>query len=50
MWTARGSLSNKCFFSITQKQLENWGVKYHELRMGKPAYDLLIDDKTINSI
>lgn len=50
MWTARGSLSNKCFFSITQKQLKNWGVKYHELRMGKPAYDLLIDDKTINSI
>ena len=32
------------------KQLDNWNVKYHELRMGKPAYDLLIDDKALNSL
>jgi hypothetical protein len=50
MWTARGSLSGKNWFLLTENQLNEWGVKYHELRMGKPAFDLLIDDKTLNSI
>jgi len=50
MWTARGSLSNKCFFEVTYKQLKDFNVKFHELRMGKPAYDLFIDDKAINSL
>ncbi len=50
MWTARGTLSNNNFFQITYDQLINFNVKFHELRMGKPAYDLLIDDKSINSI
>lgn len=50
MWTARGTLSNKCFFNITYKQLKKFNVKFHELRMGKPAFDLLIDDKVLNSI
>jgi hypothetical protein len=47
-WTARGTLSNINFFEITYAQLKKWGVKFHELRMGKPAFDLLIDDKTFN--
>jgi hypothetical protein len=47
-WTARGTLSNICFFELTYEQLKLWGVKFHELRMGKPAFDLLIDDKTFN--
>ena len=25
-----------------------WGCKFHELKMGKPNYDLFIDDKNIN--
>lgn len=50
MWTARGSLTNKNWFDLTYKQLKEWGVLFHELRMGKPAYDLLIDDKALNSI
>ena len=50
MWTARGTLSNKCFFNTTYKQLIDFNVKFHELRMGKPAFDLLIDDKALNSI
>jgi hypothetical protein len=47
-WTARGTLSNINFFELTYDQLKSWGVKFHELRMGKPAFDLLIDDKTFN--
>lgn len=33
----------------TNKQLNSWGVKYHQLIMGKIYYDILIDDKSINS-
>ena len=48
-WTARGTLTNKRWFNITYDQLKKWNCKFHELRMGKPAYDLFIDDKNINS-
>tara|TARA_B100000035_G_C20684206_1_gene415328 strand:- start:123 stop:434 length:312 start_codon:yes stop_codon:yes gene_type:complete len=48
-WTARGSVTQKLWFNITYDQLKRWGCKFHELRMGKPAYDLFIDDKNINS-
>lgn len=48
-WTARGSMTGTNWFSITLKQLNEWGCRFHELRMGKPAYDLFIDDKNINS-
>ena len=50
MWTARGTLSNNNYFELTLSQLKKWGVKFNELRMGKPAFDLLIDDKALNSI
>jgi len=46
-WTARGSLTKIDWFELTQKQLINWGCKYHKLSVGeKPPYDLLICDKT----
>ena len=48
-WTARGTLTQKMWFDTTYKQLTQWGCKFHELRMGKPAYDLFIDDKNISS-
>lgn len=30
---------------ITEQQLEEWGVKYHEVLFGKPHADIFIDDK-----
>jgi len=48
-WTARGSVTQRLWFNITYEQLTGWGCKFHELRMGKPAYNLFIDDKNINS-
>ena len=48
-WTARGTMTGINWFKITLEQLNNWGCKFHELKMGKPAYDLFIDDKNINS-
>ena len=47
-WTARGSVTQKLWFNITYEQLKKWGCKFHELKMGKPYYDLFIDDKNIN--
>ncbi|MFW6242822.1 MAG: hypothetical protein ACOC2W_01550 [bacterium] len=48
-WTARGTVSGIDWRDITIKQFKDWGVKYHELKFGKPNYDLFIDDKVINS-
>ncbi len=48
-WTARGSKTGINWFNITLNQLNLWKCKFHELRMGKPYYDLFIDDKNINS-
>jgi hypothetical protein len=48
-WTARGTLTQINWFNITYEQLKSWNCKFHELRMNKPAYDLFIDDKNINS-
>ena len=36
------------FFEMTQAQLQEWGVKYHSLFLGKPAGDIYVDDKAIN--
>jgi len=35
-------------YEATKKQLINWGVKFDRLIMGKPDFDLLIDDKAYN--
>jgi len=55
-WTARGMTEGngnvhkayELYYDITRKHLEDWGVKYHELRMGKPCYDVWIDDKALD--
>ena len=45
--TARGTVTKINWFDITEKQLKDWGCKWHNLITGvKPAYDLLICDKT----
>ena len=44
------SKSNTNWYLVTVEQLKRWNVKYHELRMGKPAYDILIDDRVLNSV
>jgi hypothetical protein len=47
-WTARGSGSGIDWTELTTEQLNEWGCKYHELRLGKPTYDIWIDDKAFN--
>lgn len=36
-------------YTKTTEQLKSWGLKYHQLVMGKIHYDVLIDDKVMNS-
>ena len=48
-WTARGSGSGVDWLEHTQNQLEGWGVKAHDIKVGKPIYDMFICDKAINS-
>ena len=46
-WTARGSRKQIDWTELTAKQLEEWGAKYNELRVDKPFYDLVIEDKSL---
>ena len=46
-WTSRGSRKQINWYDLTYRQLNDWGVKFHELRVDKPYYDLFIDDKTL---
>jgi len=48
IWTARGSNSGIDHTELTKRQLEEWGIKYDNLLMGKPSYDVYIDDKSFN--
>ena len=53
LYTARGMGSSgndrvsaiQKWESFTVSQLKLWGVKYHQLFLGKPAGDIYIDDK-----
>lgn len=48
IWTARGATSGIDHKELTVQQLLEWGVKYDNLLMGKPNYDIYIDDKSFN--
>ena len=47
-WTARGAYTGLDHAELTERQLNEWGVKRTELRMNKPKYDYWIDDKAFN--
>jgi Polynucleotide kinase 3 phosphatase len=57
IYTARGmsqyngnvALIYSELYSKTIQQLNGWGLKYDQLVMGKIHYDLLVDDKVLNS-
>ena len=48
-WTARGAVTGINWLEFTKQQLDSWGAKYHDVRVGKPHYDYFICDKAINS-
>jgi len=48
IWTARGSTTGIDYTELTKQQLDTWNIKYDELLMKKPSYDIYIDDKSFN--
>ena len=35
-------------YDLTLNQCKSWSLKFHELILGKPEYDIIIDDKHFN--
>ncbi len=58
LYTARGmgrhnnnsQSANDEFYELTVKQLLLWGVKYHQLFLGKPAGDIYVDEKGMRDL
>ena len=48
LFTARGYVTGKDWSKVTTEQMERWGVKYHELKFGKPNADYYVDDKMLS--
>lgn len=44
-WTSRGAKTGIDWRELTEQQLKEWGCKHHQLRLDKPYYDKLFDDK-----
>lgn len=44
--TARGTTTGIDWRPATEAQLTSWGVRYDELRFGKPQADVYVDDRT----
>lgn len=47
-WTARGGNSGIDWTELTNKQLNDWGVKYTSINMKKPVYDVWVDDRAVD--
>jgi hypothetical protein len=50
LFTARGSKTGIDWRATTESQLQQWGVKYHELRLGKPFADFYVDDRLLSPV
>jgi len=48
IWTARGATTGIDYKELTLHQLKEWNIEYDNLLMGKPNYDIYIDDKSFN--
>lgn len=42
------SLAKKKGYQLTFNQLKKWDVNYHKLILGKPSYDIFVDDKNLS--
>jgi hypothetical protein len=44
--SARGTATKINWTDLTLSQLKKWDCLYHKLELGKPQYDIWIDDKS----
>ena len=47
-WSARGCWEGNDTLEETREQLDSWGVKYNDVAVFKPFYDIWIDDKAVS--
>lgn len=51
IYTARGRKEkDKDAKKDSIKQLDEWGVKYNEFRIDKPFFDIVVEDKSFQSL
>jgi hypothetical protein len=43
------SIIRKKYYKETFNQLISWGLRFHELVIGKPVFDIFVDDKAYNN-
>lgn len=48
LYTARGAYSGYNWAPLTEKQLKDWGVKYHQFLLGKPFAHEYVDNKAVH--
>lgn len=48
LFTARGTMTGTDWREVTENQMKEWNVPYHELHYGKPGADIFIDDRALN--
>ncbi len=48
LFTARGYKTGIDWREVTEAQMRDWGVHYHELKFGKPAATFYVDDKNMD--
>ena len=49
LFTARGMASGRDLYPLTEKQINDFGIKNHGIIMGKPDVDVFVDDKAISA-
>jgi len=50
IWTSRGSLDQMNYWNLTKKQLDEWGVKYTDVGVGKPHYDVMFCSRAHSTV
>ncbi len=48
LFTARGYVTGIDWRTVTERQMKDWGLHYHELHFGKPNGDYYVDDKMLD--
>jgi len=42
------NIAKKKGYKFTFNQIKKWGLKFDKLILGKPSYDVFVDDKSLN--
>jgi SAM-dependent methyltransferase len=50
LFTARGTITGIDWRDLTETQMRDWGVKYHQLFFGKPEADIYVDDRGMGPV